>query len=447
MADRLTAILHIGTRKTGTSAVQAYLEANAGVLREQGTLVPATDDLRPNGFEIAYAASQGRGMDLYRRMPWFAGHDETVRRGEKAVTKGTERARTEGLPRIVFSAEDLSILDRPAIDRLMGLLTGRVDEVRVLCALRSQERYLASNVSTELRNGASEDPDTLFNRFADGEHYRLDYASMLDDWESAVKAAGCGEAAVETWVYEEGGDPADIVRTVLARAGIPHPSSVEVPPAPANTAIQAGGLMALRRFNAWSNARPAPANDAERASSNWLANQLQSAGADHKWGPSAERVDAVRARFARSNDAVRLRYFPDRPEPLFPAVAYADQPAPARETSVDDVLDALVPALTRLLKERHRARLVHRVDRARIAALEGRTEKAIREFQAVIESDAASMPSALFHLTRALEDAGRFTEAQRQAERFVQLSGGERGKGLLARIERRLLQQEAKKGP
>lgn len=56
MTDGRTAILHLGTYKTGSSAIQNFLYANRALLAERGLLYPRPASSRATRSAIATAA-------------------------------------------------------------------------------------------------------------------------------------------------------------------------------------------------------------------------------------------------------------------------------------------------------------------------------------------------------------------------------------------------------
>lgn len=451
MSEPLECVLHIGTRKTGTSFVQSFLAENAALLRSVGTIVPDPSLLRPNQFELAYAASRGENLEAYDE--GIGDRAGTIRRGELAIEECARSARTWKASRVLFSAEDLSCLRLAHIERLAGLLRARFDRVKVLCAVRSQDGYLASNVSTEVRAGATADPDKLFDRPDYAERYRLDFAAMLRDWESVF-----GREALSVWLYDRAAPADAIVRTVLDLAGTAIPPAAIMPAARANVALSAWAMRMRLSWSRWNRTARTPGDAlidsgsssaetpiAPRAPASeeavwWMVESMGAVAPDERWTPSPEAARAVRDRYAQSNERLRATWFPDRPAPLFDTPEWPERRscAGAVEVGSEDLLNAAARTIEWLRAERSRLGAMNEFRQGQILAQLEDWGPASRHFARAIELDPAIKPQVLYHLALALEGLSRLDEARRAASQLVEMTGGARGAGLLSRLSRRL---------
>lgn len=214
-------ILHIGTHKTGSSALQEVLEAERPALAAAGFLYGATD--RP-----PFA-------DLPKHTSLF----KALRRGEE--TFAAERAAIEeevdrtGAHTLILSEEGLSSPYALAFDRIGGL-SDRF-EIEIICYLRRPDRFAESLWNQFAREGFAREGIAAFLDSDLGRRH-LDLQRNLDFWEGigALNVFGYEEAA--GWIGASGGSvPAEgasgdgagdrlghgIVAHFAAATGVPLP--------------------------------------------------------------------------------------------------------------------------------------------------------------------------------------------------------------------------------
>ncbi len=182
-------LLHIGTEKTGTTALQHWLHRNARTLwRRHRILYPRQRRLAqgcahhplsaallpPQSRDFLSGAGEARAIQLYAEL------DQLIRRS--------------GARQVVLSAEHLSSrLDADGIQRLRAMLHGH--DVRVVAYVRWQDEMAISHFSTALRCGQRE----WFNHAAIERGHRSYHPwRMASDW-----AAIFGQANVDIRSYRD----------------------------------------------------------------------------------------------------------------------------------------------------------------------------------------------------------------------------------------------------
>lgn len=296
-------ILHIGTRKTGSSSIQSYLKQNAQPLSEQGYLMPAC--LAENGFQIAVASDPLRKLWYYCAREDIKTDEDFVR--FRDLTYGNLRAEiAEHQPHtVILSSEDLSLyIDQQQTDYLRDRLS-MFSQIDVLCYIRRQDRYIVSDFSTGLLNGGVGFP-------LDGDPAQatyLNYKHMIDLWAGAF-----GREAITLRIFE----PAhlknqDLITDFCDFAGLD--SSAFEPGEVRNASVTAAAQAFLRVAN---EALPGILPD---GSFNWKRGPLNAALLAHYSGAPPMPPRAVAKRFydffRDSNEALRKAYLPDHPAPLF----------------------------------------------------------------------------------------------------------------------------------
>lgn len=168
-AARPRLLIHIGTHKTGTSAIQSGLWAHREALRERGIVYPDTrrepwPDL-PKHCSVFRAAVSGRADWADEERQWLLA-----------------QATQPGVHTVLISEEGLSEPDA-ALPRFFEPLREVLD-IEVLCCLRRQDRFVESLYGqfTRERERREGRPLLTFVR-APGVRARLDYATWLADWQ------------------------------------------------------------------------------------------------------------------------------------------------------------------------------------------------------------------------------------------------------------------------
>lgn len=300
--------VHIGTTKTGSTSIQAFLRSNRAVLAAQGISYPAVLGAQHH-IKAAVSAlnfrqsrdlltHQGiqtpRALEAYR-VKVVNAYQEVIRRGAKHV---------------IISSEHLqSRCNQPDnIERFRELFATGFDEVQIIVYVRPQLDQLVSLYSTTLRNGASETMHEHIERHISGKLFTyFDLQGIVQRW-----GAVFGEDRIIVRPYKavppqsKGGVVADFCLLL----GLRHDDPAFTPPLETNSSIDERGQELLRIVN--SNA----GLDLERRRQvvAWVETNCSGKGAE----PDLARAREFQKRFDEGNAWVVSRYFPDHPEYLEP---------------------------------------------------------------------------------------------------------------------------------
>lgn len=174
------AILHIGTEKTGTTAIQAYLAGNRAELREAGFIYSSLPDGENHAALAIYAQDDdriddmriGAGVDTPEKLAAFRESVEQIMADEVA-------AAPNGV--FIYSSEHCQsrLVNPSEIERLYNLLRRSFKDIVVLVYLRRQDQVAVSRHSTAMKAGNTGakliDPPTIDRRF-------YDYEALLARW-------------------------------------------------------------------------------------------------------------------------------------------------------------------------------------------------------------------------------------------------------------------------
>lgn len=297
-------ILQIGTEKTGTTTLQAFLAGNRDRLAKRGIRYPRFPGNKNHTGLAAYAMDDGR-TDAIRGA--FGVHDEGAVadfRTRIQMLAGAELG-TEGT--VVFCNEHCHSRLKASreVQRLADLLGPHFDRIDVAVYLRRQDQVAVSLYSTRLKSGGT-CTDILPNAGADDLYFNYDASLAL--WEEVF-----GRANVHVRLFERSElVSGDVVADFLAAWGLGSPGEYR-PVGKRNESISAEAQDYLRRMNAYVQAIPGlPLDTVLGPLSSALAQNFPGRGAR----PSRAEAETFYERFRASNEALRKRHFPAR-ETLF----------------------------------------------------------------------------------------------------------------------------------
>ena len=318
-------VLHIGTEKTGTTSLQAALAANRDRLLRAGILYPRALGEKIHARAYAYA-SEGP-QDEIKTQCGLAGPESLAAfRHDLESRLADEVARTK--PRkIIVSNEHLSsrLPSVSEIARLKRLLSAHCRSIRVVVYLRAQGDAHRSAYSTYIKTGGV---DAFHPPSAPLLRDRYLYDLMLGRWEDVF-----GADAMDVRLYDPDAFPdADIVQDFADLFGGLIAGSELAREPQKNVSLDVFTLAFLRAMNRYLPYKSGAQLSEVRGN---LADLVETFASGPPFDGDAGIMMAIDAAVAESNEAVRRRYFPTRPAPLFPPTPRAGS-APAQEPEISD---------------------------------------------------------------------------------------------------------------
>jgi len=315
-------IIHVGTPKTGTKALQEHLRSNSDALLEQGIRY------------VRAGREKGRGTshnDLARAIRDRA--DDTVwDRLRNELAKSTSRIN-------VISAEGLWLRD-PAV--LKSRLPD-VEDLRIVVYLRRQDRYLQSLYMQTVSAGRPDD----FAAWRKSVPDRGRYLDCVDDWAEAF-----GDEAIVIRPYERNGvaDTVGDFSRLIGAEGLDVDREIHRNPSPRQELLQF--IRALNTLDLDV--------DEHRLFKALIARNTA-------YGRSCdlltyEESAALLANYAEDNRILIEEYYQDKSSPLFPELAPFEGPERWNPESEQyhaltaDVLDVLIDFVAGGLVSRKKAK-------------------------------------------------------------------------------------------
>jgi hypothetical protein len=372
------AIIHIGTTKTGTTSIQRTLKRHRGEMAAHGACYPRSPG-RAAHMLLCFAVANWTRVKM-RREDSASERSVGNRLADFRASLDTEMAALpDSVNRVIFSEERLSMLlnKTTEIEALKELLSPYFQSFTIVVYLRSQDSYLASRYAELLKSGAITVPDHQAPTAKRLRNY--DYGALIDRW-----AAVFGADAIEPRLYERGANRAfDSVTDFMSVCGLDIAMPENDPLRNKNQSMSFAGQQILLRLGTMMEAASDTGHvdrDVWREVTMTVSRALPGQG----WLPTRDEAAAFMARFAAGNEAIRQRYFPERP------ALFADEQArfPLLPMQVSDT--ELVDAACQAFQESVMRNLASRKVAERTApggARRGATEEDLEEDESETEDD------------------------------------------------------------
>jgi hypothetical protein len=340
-------VLHIGTEKTGTTTLQAFLGLNQAALARGGafvpvSLAPAAQTGAMNHLHLAAVAMEdGLPSDL-RAYLGVDGPEATVayRHRMFAALEAELTAAPSACDTLLLSNEHghSRLFSIASIAHLKSFLDPFCDHYSIVVYLRAQHELAMSQYGMMLTKGMVNidifqpmPPPPDYPKAAYTSRPYFDYASLLRRWMHVF-----GAAALIPRLFDRtsliGGT---IISDFLAAAGIADAKFARPPNQNANISAAAQRFL-IKLYTALDPAS-VPQATQDRAAE-LLRARYPGAGIL----PSRDQAEAFFGQFAACNEAVRAQWFPDRAS-LF-APDFARFPAVPTDQTLSDPETALLLA-------------------------------------------------------------------------------------------------------
>jgi len=301
------AVLHIGTEKTGTTSIQAFLSRNRSVLRRKKSVLYPRSPGIVNHLKIsAYAADTGKGIAKWLGPGELREHE---RRREEFAEAFVEEVIGAKCSRLLLSNEHCHsrLSSVREIARLNELLSRVAQSTRIVIYLRRQDRMAVSLYSTAIKEGYA--PEAFFDHGP--KKYYFNLLAIYKNWAEVFGAANMSVRIFAPAEFAEG----DLYRDFMLATGIGWDEELTVPEKRLNTSISLIGQELLKEFNA-SVRRGMPRGRQAESTERFvrlISKHLTGMG---KRPARSEALEFYR-RFIEKNEALRRLCFPSRLAPLF----------------------------------------------------------------------------------------------------------------------------------
>ena len=231
-------VLHIGTKKTGSTLIQALLAQNRDRLSSTGWSYP--DFLQKRNHAEFALIFQPRITETHRHYGLTSAAKITARRREldgqlsKLVTSRSKWIITSEY----FSSR---LITDVQVAEAVGFLRNHFDEIEVVVALRRQEFVLPSVFSQKVKTGF---PSVWSKEFCEKQRSAIDCEQLVERW---ARVVGRDSISAIPYLEAKKADPGWLIGMFAEASGIPIDESWTTPPrSDANRSLSAEGVAYLR---------------------------------------------------------------------------------------------------------------------------------------------------------------------------------------------------------
>lgn len=338
------AILHIGTEKTGTTALQDTFVAHRDELAGRGFFYSAAAGGRSHVRLAAYAADDDRRDALRRKLAIDTAEDLARFRDKLAGSLAEEVDANPGKV-FLYSNEHCHsrLVSQASVDRLAALLKPLFDEIVVVVYLRRQDELAVSRYSTMLKAGGT---GTSILSPASAHYPFYDYWGLCRRW---MRAFGDEQLVVRRF---EAGRLAggSIVTDFCETLGLP---ALAEPAERANESLKPEYQAFLRAMNARLPRRIGGALNPDRGDLDQIVYDL---GRGRGARPARAAAEAFYAAYAEGNEQVRARFFPDDATLFEEDFSHYPETEEARDFDAEQAIDVTAAIWREAMAERRRLR-------------------------------------------------------------------------------------------
>lgn len=304
---RLPVVIHIGTEKTGSTAIQDYLHRNQRALIENhGVLVPTTLG-RGTSVNLAAACQLSEKPDSLRKMRHLRSPDDVNQYYIKLAAQCRAEIEQHQPKQLLLSCENFSSRLRTVdeVRKLQAFVEPYASSIQILIYLRRQDSMIRSAYTTKIKNGFK---GTFMFPVLGQERHDAHYDVLLDRW-----AGVFSNDAVTVRLFEKQRLQGQDVITDFCQT-VEIPDKLERSSQRKNVSPGRKSLEMNRLLNSYIPAV------LENGSSNTLRANIAQALASLTFNEDPTTIEGDNTdflqRFTRGNQTVAQRWFKD--DPLIP---------------------------------------------------------------------------------------------------------------------------------
>ncbi len=228
--------LHIGWYKTGSTAIQKFLDANRDTLLSQyRILYPKTGCVMNAHHSIAWS------LQAPSKRPKWADEVGFNMQPEPLFAKIFEEAKDCGAEAIILSSEQLTGTDKFSIEQLADFFVGC--EVELIVYLRRQDQYTESFYNQYVKDHLAR-YSARFDAFSKNDG-GLNYYAYLLNWENKFPGL-----TVNMRIYDRSQFPnKNVIYDFLTAISVPHSASFIFQAGDTNPSLSSTSIRALAEIN------------------------------------------------------------------------------------------------------------------------------------------------------------------------------------------------------
>ena len=330
-------VLHIGTEKTGTTAIQHYLRHHRESLLEQGVCFPlAANTEHLSQWEFAAIVHHGGPwkQDMGRELGITDRASQDQFRAELHKKLEQEFSEIDQADTLVISSEHLQsrlYLQKELLD-LKAFLDPFAEQFEVLVYFRRQDELALSLLSTRLKSSAHVPLGDILHTLNESPRYYA-YDEIYQRWATAF-----GEDAMHARLYEPPKWPnANLIKDFCSAAKIPDFGTET---SKHNLSLNKQGFQFI---NALNHLYPNASGDRSNEQRAELVRRIGQLFAGKYYPLSRDQAISFYRQFDAVNERLRTMAFPEHPAPLFieDFSQYPDEAEPT-EPDFNDAVEVAV---------------------------------------------------------------------------------------------------------
>ena len=303
-------ILHIGTEKTGTKAIQDYLTIHRKNLRSEGVLYPVGSELDfASHWEfVAAVHHQPWEQDLGRFYNILNSDDQAAFRDQLQSNLEAEFDAAPSADTLLISSEHFQsrLKQFRNVEALRDFLEPWADTFKIIVYFRRQDQLALSLLSTRLKSSAQFKQKNIMAILRSSPRY-YDYIGVYRKWSRAF-----GSDAIRARLYDpahwlEGNLLADFCNVAGIKYRGHHDKVI-------NRSLNRKGYQFLHALN---NLTRVPYGDRSDPARESLVRAIARRYPGKYYPISRAQAEEFYQEFKRPNERLRALAFPDHPKPLF----------------------------------------------------------------------------------------------------------------------------------
>lgn len=236
------AVLHIGTKKTGTTFLQEFLRQNQSALAEAGWTYPEFLKRR-NHHDLALPFADDKTSEVHRLLGFDTeeGSQELIAKLDRELTAAVQPDQ-----RWIFSSEFLSsrLLTAQEVGAMLAFLGKHFTEIRAVVYFRRQEFMVPSTYSQSIKEGSVRD---LNWRYVQGRMQDFTHLNLYRIWSAQL---GPGNLTARPYLEAYKSAPAAVLADFFEATGIRARDDYEMPSrAAANPQLSREGIAVMKTLN------------------------------------------------------------------------------------------------------------------------------------------------------------------------------------------------------
>ncbi|EAL2431067.1 hypothetical protein AXV84_09255, partial [Campylobacter coli] len=307
----MTAYVHIGTEKTGSTSIQFFLYSNRRLLQRQNMIYPISIGNYSSQWNFTFLAYNNLRNDFYCLSKGIFKKDDFLHHKKDIFLKFKDELLKSKCEKVVISSEHLSsrIQDLSEIKRIRKILyLLGFKKIKIIVYIREQTSDMISSFSTTLKSGAIGNIQANSKKYFKGYHKLL-----LLKWQQIFGKENLIVRLFDKSEFYQG----DLLKDFVHSIGLKWDNEFVIPPKQ-NESLDLIGVEILRRVN---NLLPLFVNEDRnylRGDLNYFIQKyFSSKDLFLKFQPPKEIIQSYIDSFEESNEWVRKEFFPYK-ERLFP---------------------------------------------------------------------------------------------------------------------------------